>query len=97
MRQLAKDATLVAEREHLSAVIDDEEVILDMESGTYYGVNTVGSHIWTILQDEPTSVEAVIESVVAEFDVRQEDCEGDVMEFLNDVVANGLVETADAQ
>ena len=84
--------TLKRNPELLAVDMDGETVMMDMESGNYFGVNAVGSHIWEALETE-SSVEKIIEAVTSQFEVNGCDSvQGDVLEFLSDMVEQQLVE-----
>ena len=84
--------TLKRNPELLAVDMDGETVMMDMESGNYFGVNAVGSHIWEALKTE-SSVEAIVEAVTCQFEVNDGDSvQGDVLEFLSDMVEQQLVE-----
>jgi hypothetical protein len=72
----------------------DEAVLLDLESGVYYGLDPVGARIWQLVQ-APTTVGAVREAIVAEFDVAPERCERDLLALLRDLARAGLLDVRD--
>ena len=77
----------------LATSIDGEAVILETESGTYYGLNTVGTVIWELLEDVDTaSVESLREHVLETYDIPREQCEQDIEAFLSEMEAKGLLE-----
>ena len=82
--------TAVASESALSTTVDGSTVILHQDSGTYYGLNEVGTFIWDLLQ-EPCSVDDICSEVFAEYDVTRERCRSDVEELLADLAANDLV------
>ena len=82
--------TAVATDNALSTTLDGESVILHQDSGTYYGLNEVGTFIWDLLQ-EPHSVDNICSEVVAEYDVTRERCRSDVEKLLADLADKGLV------
>jgi hypothetical protein len=84
------DSVVVATEEHVSSTLDDEEVILDLASGTYYGLNPVGQHVWSFIQS-PQTVRAVCDHIQAEFDVQRDRVEQDVLALLNDMRGEKLV------
>lgn len=73
-----------------SAEIEDENVILDLEEGMYYGLNPVGTQIWKRVQ-EPTPVGEVVTEVAAEYDVDYGQCFDDVVSLLQDLAENDLL------
>jgi len=68
-----------------------ETVILDLNSGIYYGLDVVGARVWTLIE-HATSVQTVCETIVSEYDVDAETCSRDVLEFVNQMRDIGLVE-----
>ena len=46
---------VVAAKDQMSSELAGEAVILDMESGTYFGLNEVGARVWSLIQ-EPRAV-----------------------------------------
>lgn len=53
--------------------IDDEIVMMDVESGFYFGLNTVGSMIWDVLKEEKT-ISEVVAFLLSEYDVGYDQC-----------------------
>jgi hypothetical protein len=70
-----------------------ETVILDLKSGTYYGVDVLGARIWTLIE-QPASVASIRDAIVADYDVDDATCERDILAFLEQMREAGLVEIA---
>lgn len=87
---LAPDTMVVATDAQVSSSLEDEEVILHLESGTYYGLNPVGRHIWRLVQS-PTTVQSICDRIEADFDVGRKQVERDVVSLLEDLIAEDLV------
>jgi hypothetical protein len=84
--------SLVAAKENLLfCELQDEMVLLDVESGTYFGIDPVGVLIWNSIQT-PVTLGYVRDAVMGEFDVDQEQCERDVISFVDNLVKQGLAE-----
>jgi len=66
-----------------------EAIVLNLESGVYFGLNDVGARIWTLLQDRDLA--AVIEVLVEEYDASVTDIEADVLTLVDELVHKGLV------
>lgn len=78
--------------ELLAVDMDGETVMMDMESGNYFGVNSVGSHIWEILETQ-NSIEAIVDSVQRTFEIEEGmDVQDDVLTFLNDMQEQKIIE-----
>jgi len=76
----------------VDAAIDDEVVILSIEQGTCYGLNRVGSRIWNLLAT-PARIQDVCATLLAEYRVDPKACEREVLDLLEELRAEGLVET----
>jgi hypothetical protein len=84
-------STVVVAPEHLSARLGAESVVLGVTKGVYYGLDEVAARIWDLIQ-VPIAVEEVRDAVVAEFEVDAATCERDLLEFLSQLQAAGMIE-----
>lgn len=73
--------------------IEQEVVILDLDSGSYFGLNAVGSRAWALLLEGRTlaDVHAVL---LAEYDVTADELQRDLLEWAGRLVDKGLLHTA---
>jgi hypothetical protein len=74
----------------VTAAVAEELVMMDVETGTYYGLNNVGAEIWRLLE-APTSIQDLCTALTDSFDVTPERCSAEVMQFLDQLQAKGLV------
>ena len=80
--------------ELIASTLDRETVMLDIESGKYFGLSGVGPRIWSML-DEECSVASIVEGVKSEFAIGAADSvDHDVKTFLQQLVDKGLVTVA---
>ncbi|MCA9620843.1 MAG: PqqD family protein [Myxococcales bacterium] len=86
--------SLRTRREVISRVLDGEVVLLDLEGSRYYGLNEVGSEAWQLLE-RGTTLAALIEALLSEFDVEEATLRADLDALLQDLLERGLVELAD--
>lgn len=85
------ETTFVSASEHqVFSVLDDESVILDLEEGIYYGLDTVGTRIWELLQN-PIEVSELISTIEQEYDVERARCSEDIFNLLEDLEKHNLV------
>ncbi len=70
--------------------IGEEVVMLDMESGFYYGLNSVASVIWGVLADE-IGFEKLIDQLMAQFEVERSICEADTQELLDQMLEKNII------
>lgn len=76
---------------HVATDMAGETVVLDMKSGMYYGMDGVAGVIWNLLE-QPRTLSDLQAAVVAEYDVDAENCERDVVAFVESLRSAGLVE-----
>ena len=88
--------TYQASSKYLYSEIDSEAVILDVNSGTYFGLNEVSNRIWQLLQT-PTSSDSLVAQILEEYDAPPEEVEKDVRSLLNDMSNAGLVEVVNEE
>lgn len=91
---VSKNAIVVATQEQVSSDLAGEAVILNLKNGMYYGLDAVGARIWTLIQ-QPQSVAALRDTIVAEYDVEAERCERDILTLLTNLAAAQLIEITD--
>lgn len=83
--------TYQASSAHLYSEIGSEAVILDLQSGTYYGLNETGNQIWHWLQ-KPKTFSELSKLVLDEYDVPLEEALRDIQSLLQEMVNTGLIE-----
>lgn len=76
--------------EVLSRVLAGEAVLLDLQSGTYFGLNDVATRVWELLR-EPRSPAELAEQLTHEFEVTLEMARGDVDQLVGELIRRGLV------
>jgi hypothetical protein len=72
------------------AELEDEAVLLNAESGLYFGLDAIGTRIWKLLEQR-ASEETIIARLYEEFDVSMDQLRQDVAAFLRLLEAKGLV------
>lgn len=70
--------------------VGDETVILDLASGTYFGLNPVGARIWQLISEGKT-MDNVLESVLAEFEVSAAEAERDLDNLVSELHCRELI------
>ena len=88
---MVSDQTLVARSAGLlSAQVGDEVVMLHLERNAYYDIDAVGAAIWDRLAS-PIRVGDLVDWLTARYDVERDACLRDVVRFLTEAVAEGVV------
>ena len=70
--------------------VEGEGVLLDLRSGTYFGLDRVGCRIWQLLQASP-ELRAVHEQMLRDYDVSPEQLEADLLRLVDELAEAGLV------
>jgi Coenzyme PQQ synthesis protein D (PqqD) len=71
--------------------VDGEAVLLDINQGTYYGLNEVGTMAWKYLIDTG-NLEEAIQGILQEYEVDEATLRADLEAFVKDLIKNGLAE-----
>jgi hypothetical protein len=70
--------------------IDGEVIILNLETGTYYGLRDVGAEIWRFIQQRG-SVDAIVEAIARRYSGARDAIEAAVRTFIEELRAETLV------
>jgi hypothetical protein len=84
------DTTLSIPPQVMSRLVDDETVLLDLESGMYFGLDGVGKRIWESIS-EGNSLSDTAAIIAAEFEVDKERAQADLITFVSDLLERGLL------
>ena len=85
--------TVVASKDQVFCDLAGEAAILNLKNSVYYGLDTIGARIWTLVQT-PIAVAAVRDAILSEYDVEQTQCERDLLDLLGKLAAEGLITIA---
>ena len=92
MVPLSSDTLVVRNDGLMEAEVANEIVALNVEKGTCYGLNSVGSRIWKLIA-VPIRIGDICAKLLAEYKVEPSDCERQVVELLEELRAEGLIAT----
>ena len=70
--------------------LQGEAVLLNLKSGMYFGLDSVGTRIWHLIV-EKEKLRDVAQSIVAEFDVSEEQCAADLLSLVAKLESQDLV------
>ncbi len=83
--------SIVSYREDLDTTdIDGDKVMMDLEKGQYFALNSVASRIWEEIQS-PVKLSSVVDILLQEYEVDRETCEKSVIEFVEGLNSAGLL------
>jgi hypothetical protein len=73
--------------------IGDETVLLNLETGVYFGLDAVGSRFLELLERD-RKIAAVYQTMLTEFDVPPDKLESDLLQLSEAMRSKGLLESA---
>jgi hypothetical protein len=83
-------------RDVIMRELDREAVILNLESEMYFGLDDVGSRMWTLMT-ESMSIHDAFETLRGEYDVEEERLRDDLLKLLGQLIDNGLLVLKDVE
>jgi hypothetical protein len=91
MFQISLERTFAPNREVLVRDVDREAVLLDLEAGTYFGLNGVGTRIWHLLEHDGR-LRIVFDALCEEYEAAPDDIERDLLALVTRLVEARLGE-----
>lgn len=88
---LSLETSVVVSQNLAVADLGSEAVLLDPSSGSYYGLNEVAARILDLAREE-TTIDQIVDRLLDEFDVERQRLAADVVTFVEDLEARGLID-----
>jgi coenzyme PQQ synthesis protein D (PqqD) len=90
MTEVSLQTTVRAGDDVVVRELDGEAVLLNLESGMYFGLDSVGTRVWQLI-DQHHRLSAVVGAMCEEFDAPPETIERDVLRLVTELVEKGIV------
>ena len=74
--------------------VGDETVILNLASGTYFGLDPVGARMWELMSAGHSLAE-IRDRLLEEYEVEAERLEQDLLKLVGELQAQGLIQIND--
>lgn len=87
---VSADSIVAAAQSQISSDVAGEAIILDLKAGIYYGLDTIATRIWTLIQ-QPRSVSYLLDTLLEEYEVDSRRCEQDLLVLLRQLAVNKLI------
>ncbi len=87
---LTMDLVIAQGEGQVSTMVDGKAVLMSVDNGKYYNMCDIGTRIWALIET-PTSIGAVCDQMVQEFEVERGTCEADVGALVTRLLANDLI------
>jgi hypothetical protein len=81
MRAVSLESRFALSKDAMFRDLDGEAVILDLSSGTYFGLNAVGTRIWQLIERHGR-LDAVLDELCREYDAAPDELEKDLLELV---------------
>lgn len=88
--QIGEQTTIRRSNSLLVAGVRDETVMMDTDSGHYYGLDDIGSEIWRRLET-PSTFGALVDSLAADYDADRAAIAADVRALLSQMAMHDVV------
>jgi hypothetical protein len=70
--------------------LSGETVLLNLESGVYYGLDLVGTRVWQLLQ-QGNSIASICDTMLDEYDVAVDVLREDLMRLVSELRERGII------
>lgn len=87
--------TVTVPTQVLARDVGEETVILDLASGTYFGLNPVGARMWQSMVAGKT-LAAVCDAIEAEYQATRPEIEKDLEKLVDELASRGLISVSNA-
>lgn len=88
--EVTLDAVIEIEENVLFRELSGEAVLLNVETGNYFGLDEVGTRAWTLIR-EHKALSRVVGLMEAEYDVPRDALVSDLVALAKELSAHGLV------
>ena len=90
MTPVTLDASLQIPDEVIFRELDGEAVVLNLDTGIYFGLDAVGTRIWRLLE-EHKSLRPVLDTMAAEYEATPDRLLRDLLAFAERLNGKGLI------
>lgn len=74
----------------INGELDNNQVMMHLEKGKYFGLNPVGKRIWELIE-QPKSFKEIRVALLAEFEVTETQCIQEARSFLDKAVQYDII------
>ena len=93
-KPISTTSIVVASKDQISCDLEGEAAILNLKSGTYFGLDPVGAIVWSLI-GQPRRVVEIRDSLLDQYDVEAERCSRDLLQLLSSLHEHGLIQVLD--
>lgn len=93
MNRISLDTVVARKAGQITADMDGEIVMMSLDTSRYYNLGKTGSVIWSQIES-PSPVGEIVLNLLKEYDVPRQQCEAEVIAFLEELQNEKLIEIA---
>lgn len=90
-QNISLNHTIVQCKGNIVSDMGEEKVMLSVKNGKYYNLGEMGGVIWGLIE-EPITVNQLVALLMANYKIKQSECEEQVLSFLKLLLDESLVE-----
>jgi len=95
-KSISHESIVVAAKDQISCDLAGEAAILELKTGTYFGLDEVGATVWNLIA-QPRRVDEIRDALLKQYDVEAERCGRELIELLGELHERGLIEISEAR
>ncbi|PYS74614.1 MAG: hypothetical protein DMF69_01355 [Acidobacteria bacterium] len=92
--QIAPETMICRSEALLFNNLGNDIVMMDIEQGSYYGLEGTAARIWEFTE-APVTVGSLCDRLMSEYEVSPEQCRQEVAVFLDDLLSRKIVQIVD--
>jgi hypothetical protein len=93
---ISVESIVFASKDQISCDLAGEAAILELKSGTYFGLGEVGASVWNLIA-QPRRVIDIRDALLEQYDVEAERCSRELLDLLTALHERGLIQIAEGR
>ncbi len=89
--RFSEDSRIAVSEDQVSCDLAGEAAILNLKNSVYYGLDTVGASVWSLIQ-EPKTFAEIRDTLLGVYDVDKPQLESDLQALLTELAEQGLID-----
>ena len=95
-KSISPESIVFASKDQISCDLAGEAAILELKSGTYFGLDEVGAVVWNLIA-QPCRVTEIRDVLLERYDVEADRCSRELIDLLCALHERGLIQVAEGR
>ena len=87
---IGMDSVVARNEDIFAGQIDDELVMVSIESGNYFVLNLTARRIWDLLES-PLSISEICDKLMEEYEIDPQNCQAEVLQFAEKLLSKHII------